>query len=213
MAKYRLKKDTPNFRAGELFTVHLKPDKIFPQDSDAIYDPHGDYYDSRGNINDFFDWFEKVEESVEWLHDGASYYQPAVSGLARKFVPSYNEYCGDDAYDEARRRIGICYKSRAACQRFIDFLTAVETVRHDEGFMKYNKICCEVWELRRVHLDVGGIITAHKVASEFLHDLGAFYFDTEEHAKASIKKHPKEWGTIMNYDWSKGEDEEDEDED
>lgn len=154
---------------------------------------------------------EKVDEGVEWLYDGIPYYEPAVSGIARKFVPSYDEYWGDDVHDEARRRIGICYKSRAACQRFIDFLTAVETVRHDEGFMKYNKTCCEVWELRRLHPDANGLFTAHKVESEFLHDLGAFYFDTEEHAKASVKKHPKEWGTIMNYDWSKGEDEEEDD--
>lgn len=144
---------------------------------------------------------EKVDE--QWLHDGASYYKPAVSGLARKFVPSYNEYCGDDAHDEARRRIGICYKTEEACQRFIDFLTSVEAVRHDEGFMKYNKTCCEVWELRRMYLDVNGRFTAHKVESEFLHHLGAFYFDTEEHAIASSKRHHSEWETILNYDWSR----------
>lgn len=154
---------------------------------------------------------EKVDEGVEWLYDGVPYYKPAVSGIARKFVPSYDEYRGDDVYDEARRRIGICYKSRAACQRFIDFLTAVETVRHDEGFMKYDKIQGEVWELRRAYLDSEEFFSACKIEYEGFHHLGAFYFDTEEHAIASSEKHHSEWETILNYDWSKGEDDNEED--
>lgn len=200
----RLKKDTPDHRAGEMFVL-MSNKGIY--EMDAGEDDPAVFYG--GDIKNFDEWFE--EESVEWLHDRVSYYEPAVSSLAKKFVPWHNRYWGN-AYDEAKRRIGFCYKTGEACRRFIDFLTAVETVRHDEGFMKYNKTCCEVWELRRMYLDVNGRFTAHKVESEFLHDLGAFYFDTEEHAKASIKKHPKEWGIIMNYDWSKGEDEEEDEE-
>ena len=177
-----------------------------------------------GIIHRFGETEEIKEYTAQWLIDngfaeevkerefpqyGDAYYFPRASFLSERFEPTPDEYC-DTVHDRIHRQIGLCYKTEKACQRFIDFLTAVETVRHDEGFMKYNKICCEVWELRRVYLDVDGRFTAHKVESEFLHDLGAFYFDTEEHAKASIKKHPKEWQTIMNYDWSKGEKEEDE---
>lgn len=146
---------------------------------------------------------EKVDE--QWLHDGASYYSPEVSGLAKKFAPSYNEYRGDDVHDEARRHIGICYKSREACQRFIDFLTAVEVVSHDEGFMKIS---------RRIGYATYGYAISHNDCNKNLvvdgldstNHAGQFYFDIYKHAKASLDKHPNEWRTILDYDWSKGED-------
>ena len=147
---------------------------------------------------------EKVEESVEWLHDGASYYQPAVNVLTKKFVPSYNEYWGD-APDEARRRAGICYKSRAACQRFIDFLTAVEVVSHDEGFMRKGDGGFG-WPVIEFTANNPGV----EDIAERQH-AGEFYFDTREHALNSAMNHTREWQTILNYDWSKGEEEEDED--
>ena len=144
---------------------------------------------------------EKVEEGVEWLHDGASYYQPAVSGLARKFVPSYNEYWGD-VYDEARRRIGICYKTEEACQRFIDFLTAVEVVSHDEGFMKTD-FQGSGYYMRLQYVDSDEVVFDRVAYVRTIRYAGEFFFDTEEHAKASLDKHRDEWKIIANYDWSR----------
>lgn len=147
---------------------------------------------------------EKVEEGAEWLHDGASYYQPAVNVLTKKFVPSYNEYWGD-APDEARRHIGICYKSRAACQRFIDFLTAIEVVSHDEGFMPNVPKRSSVWVISYNDAEViAPMATARGYA-------GSFRFYSYSQARDSLDKHPNEWQTILDYDWSKGEEEEDED--
>ena len=202
MTKYKLKKDTPIAKAGELFDIDPEGD-LLTKDDGACFSIY--------SIQDLDDWFEKVGESIEWLHDGASYYQPAVNVLTKKFVPSYNEYWGD-AHDEARRHIGICYKSREACQRFINFLTAVEVVSHDEGFMKQDKTYGKVWELRRAYLGSEKFFTARIFAVGF-HNPGAFYFDTEEHAIASGEKHHNEWQTILDYDWSKGEDDEEDNED
>ena len=63
--KYRLKKDTPNFEAGNIFVIHSDEDSIFPQASDFIYDPRGNYYDSVGNIKHFDEWFEDLG-SQKW---------------------------------------------------------------------------------------------------------------------------------------------------
>lgn len=145
---------------------------------------------------------EKVKE--EWPRYDDRYWYVLFDGFATR-----NDI-DDIFFLNNLKTIGNVFKTRVSAQRFINYLEAVETVRHDEGFMKYDKIQGEVWELRRAYLDSEELFTAHKVESEFLHHLGAFYFDTEEHAIASSKKHPKEWGTIMNYDWSKGEDKEDE---
>ena len=67
MTKYRLKKDTPNFEAGSIFVIHSDEGNIFPQASDFIYDPRGNYYDSVGNIKHFDEWFEEVKEEPKWV--------------------------------------------------------------------------------------------------------------------------------------------------
>ena len=111
----------------------------------------------------------------------------------------------NDELDEYRYSIGNVFKTMESARRFIDYLKAVETVRHDEGFMKYDKIQGEVWELRKAYLDDDRLFSACKIEYDGFHHLGAFYFDTEEHAIASSDKHPNKWQTILNYDWSKGE--------
>lgn len=191
MTKYRLKKDTPIAKAGELFDIDPEGN-LLTKDDGACF---GIY-----SIQDLDDWFEKVEESVEWPHDGASYYQPAVNILTKKFVSSYNEYWGD-AHDEARRHIGICYKTEEACQRFIDFLTAVEVVSHDDGFMKISRKVNYSPCGYGVYRGFGKSIIA-EVSDRTVY-AGEFYFDTYEHAKASVEAHQPEWQTVLNYDWSK----------
>lgn len=190
MTKYRLKKDTPFYKKGTEFCEDWFHKGVLLNDDCNVV----------ANLNELDnpdEWFEKVDESSDWLHDGASYYSPEVSGLAKKFVPSYNEYRGDDVHDEARRHIGICYKSREACQRFIDFLTAVEVVSHDDGFM------------RKSSGGFGWPVIEYTTNNPGVEDIaerqhaGEFYFDTREHALDSAVNHTGEWQTILNYDWSR----------
>lgn len=190
MTEYVLKKDTPFYKKGTEFCEDWFHKGVLLNDDCNVV----------ANLNELDnpdEWFEKVDESSDWLHDGASYYSPEVSGLAKKFVPSYNEYRGDDVHDEARRHIGICYKSREACQRFIDFLTAVEVVSHDDGFM------------RKSSGGFGWPVIEYTTNNPGVEDIaerqhaGEFYFDTREHALDSAVNHTGEWQTILNYDWSR----------
>lgn len=190
MTKYRLKKDTPFYKKGTEFCEDWFHKGVLLNDDCNVV----------ANLNELDnpdEWFEKVDESSDWLHNGASYYSPEVSGLAKKFMPSYNEYRDDDVHDEARRHIGICYKSREACQRFIDFLTAVEVVSHDDGFM------------RKSSGGFGWPVIEYTTNNPGVEDIaerqhaGEFYFDTREHALDSAVNHTGEWQTILNYDWSR----------
>lgn len=194
----RLKKDTPDHGAGELFVL-MSNNGIY--EIDAGEDDPAVFYG--GDIKNFDEWFDPVTD--KWPQKDDAFWSISADGTS--FLDSWHNY----TTDRKKMAIGNVFKTRVSAQRFINYLEAVETIRHDEGFMKYNKTCCEVWELRRMYLDVNGRFTAHKVESEFLHHLGAFYFDTEEHAIASGEKHPNEWKTILNYDWSKGEDDNEED--
>ena len=190
MTKYRLKKDTPFYKKGTEFCEDWFHRGVLLNDDCNVVA-------SLNELDNPDEWFEKVDESSDWLHNGASYFSPEVSCLAKKFVPWYNEYRDDDAHDEARRHIGICYKSREACQRFIDFLTAVEVISHDDGFM------CKSsggfgWPVIEYTTNNHGV----EDIAERQH-AGEFYFDTREHALDSAVNHTREWQTILNYDWSR----------
>lgn len=114
----------------------------------------------------------------------------------------------DEEDDEYRYSIGNVFKTIKAARRFIDYLKAVETVRHDEGFMKPSRKINYSPCGYGVYRGFGKSIIAE--VSDTTVSAGEFYFDTHEHAKASVEAHQPEWQTILNYDWSKGEEDEDE---
>ena len=140
-------------------------------------------------------WRPKIDDTYYYVRDTMSMFMRDEVGR--------ESWDDDDEDNEYRYSIGNVFKTIESARRFIDYLKAVETVRHDEGFMKYDKIQGEVWELRRAYLDSEEFFTARKIECGGLHHLGAFYFDTEEHAIASSEKHHSEWETILNYDWSR----------
>lgn len=137
---------------------------------------------------------EKVKE--QWPCYGDKYWYVVADG-----VPMSNRWEAS-SLDFAMKTVGNRFKTEESAQRFIDYLNAVETVRHDDGFMKIsrkNNCSPNGYGIFRYYLN-GSVI------SEEIDDAvkaGEFYFDTEEHAIASSKKHPNEWETILNYDWSK----------
>lgn len=110
----------------------------------------------------------------------------------------------DNLHDNGAMPIGNMFKTEKSAQRFVDYLKAVETVRRDEGFMKISrKINYDTYGYAISHSDWNKSLIAEKVES--INHAGQFYFDTSEHAKASVEEHRTEWKTILNYDWSKGE--------
>lgn len=195
----RLKKDTPDHRAGERFVL-MSNNGIY--EIDAGEDDPAVFYG--GDIKNFDEWFEEVSD--KWPHNGAAYYQPAIDPLGRKFEPVFNQYTGT-AHDEARKRIGFCYKSRKACQHFINFLEAIETISHDDGFMKPHKEGFGTPYGFGVAFDFDGHLAAENIDHRIV--AGEIYFDSEENAVESLKSHPDKWRIILNYNWSKGGDDED----
>lgn len=147
--------------------------------------------------NGFAEKVEKAKESGWKPKLGDIYYVAYPDGLIAS--------CTWDGctVDLNRFLNGAVFKTKEATRRWRDYLKAIATVSQDNGFMKYDKVQGEVWELRRAYLDSEELFTARRIEYEGFHHLGAFYFDTEEHAIASSEKHPNEWETILNYDWSK----------
>lgn len=129
-----------------------------------------------------------------WLYDSGEYY-------------TLGAYCtvsagwGRSEVDEFRKDCGLVFKTDELAQRFVDYLKAVETISHDEGFMVQYKTSDKTVYGFGICCDWNGIIRAERGDHQTV--AGEFYFDTEEHAKASVEAHQPEWQTILNYDWSK----------
>lgn len=100
--------------------------------------------------------------------------------------------------DEFRYSTGNCFKTEKAANRWRDYLKAVETVRHDEGFMEP---AAEYHHGHGIGINCYGEPYAEQMYTD--HYAGRFYFDSSEHAKASVVAHQSEWKTILDYDWSK----------
>ena len=103
----------------------------------------------------------------------------------------------NDELDEYRYSIGNCFKTSKAAERYCDYLKAVATVSHDEGFMRKSDggFGWPVIEFTTNNPGVDDIAERQHA--------GEFYFDTREHALNSAMNHTREWQTILNYDWSR----------
>lgn len=176
--KYRLKKDTPNFKAGNIFVIHSDEGSIFPQASDFIYDPRGNYYDSVGNIKHFDEWFEEVKESN----------------------PLFGELTHDDRKDRVAVNIWFRKDKGGGHPKkmvdFIQFMEAVNVVSQDDGFMTRS----EMGSGWAVCLNYDGGLDIEEIDDKLFN---SFYFEWDDDAKSSIAKHPNEWRLIINYKWGK----------
>lgn len=137
---------------------------------------------------------EKVEE--RWPILGDIYWCVLGDGTV-----ILNEWL-DSSFDNGAMPIGNVFKTEKLAQRFVDYLKAIETVRHDEGFMKISrKIDYNSYGYAISKSYWNKSLVAEVKDSEV--KAGEFYFDTAEHARDSLEAHRSEWKTIIDYDWSR----------
>lgn len=135
---------------------------------------------------------EKVKESGQWKPKfDEMYYCLNGNGIIM-----FETWCNDEL-DESRYSRGNCFKTKAAAERYRDYLEAVATVSQDDGFM------------RKSGGGFGWPVIEYTTNNPGVDDIagrqhaGEFYFDTREHALNSAMNHTREWQTIVNYDWSR----------
>lgn len=140
---------------------------------------------------------EEVKESGWWKpKHGEKYFYIGHDGVV------YPCTWKNDELDNGRLELGLIFKTEKAGVYCRDYLKAVETVRHDEGFMKTD-FQGSGYYMRLHFVDADEVIFDRVAYVRTLRYLGAFFFDTSEHAEASLEAHRSEWQTILNYDWSK----------
>ena len=187
MKRYKLKRDLPTFKAGDIFVLIDSGSLIHESDNVPAYS--WSTIDKFPNI--LADWFEEIKESTRW--------KPEMHQVYR-YINS-DGYIGgttwaDDYFDYGRFEIGNCFETEEEeAERVVEYLKALAVVRGDATtkFVKGKNNYYVSYNTAYNCLDVSD--NAYLIKNGIF---GLPYFDTEEDAKRSIELHKNEWLTIFN---------------
>ena len=193
--KFRLKNDTPDHRAGEIF---WRTDNWMICDDEDLEEGRAFKLD---NVDNFDEWFEPVTD--KWPQAGKHYYTVRSDGGVISL-----EWLGD-RFDEGSQAIGNVFKTEKSAHAYVDYLKAIATVRQDEGvidlqraFDRRESVSSDDFHIYTIAYSFYLKRLAIVGAANFM-SANTIWFDTEEHADASCKEHQDEWKIIANYDWSR----------
>ena len=187
MKRYKLKKDTPAFKAGTECYIE-EAGNMVPCRGISYTIVHKDQLEKNPNI--LTDWFEEVKEQTRWKpehkqgyhyvsSDGCIYYDSWANGLS---------------LDNGRFEIGNCFQTEEEAEQVVEYRKALATVRGDatkefvigerNWFVSYN-VTADYLDFGYDYSDIRNGV------------FGLPYFATEEDAQRSIELHRSEWLTIF----------------
>ena len=187
MKRYKLKKDTPAFKAGTECYIE-EAGNMVPCRGISYTIVHKDQLEKNPNI--LTDWFEEINEPTRWKPESnQEYYYLGNDGFVY-----YDTWANGSPVDNGRLEIGNCFQTEEEAKRVVEYLKALATVRGDatSEFVKYN-------DNRFIGYD-----PEHKSIDAFCNPytarngiFGLPYFATREDAQRSIEQHKSEWLTIF----------------
>ena len=196
MKKYKLLKDLPFAKAGEIFIRETdeKADIDYVEISKRVN--ADDYDETRFGLktnfflNNFNEWFEEVKE----------YYviNPVFGEVLKTKDNSYS-----DLQIRNMRDLGMLFDTWLEADRKLAYLKAKAIIKQDTKGFKPNwndtkqiKYSCSYDEDRFT-----GYGCVKPVIEKTSTKMGALiYFKSEEDIKKSLKKHPKEWKAYLTYE-------------
>ena len=186
MKRYKLKRDLPTFKAGEVF--YLSDTGNLLRESDNVPAYSWSTIDKFPNI--LTDWFEEIKESTRWKPEMEQrYYYVCSNGRVSEYV-----WLGSQRLDYGRVEIDNCFQTKEEAERVVEYLKALAVVRGDatKEFVKGKNNFYVVYDAAYNCLVV-------KDKSYYIENgiFGLPYFATIEDARRSIETHKKEWLTIF----------------
>ena len=133
MKRYKLKKDTPAFKAGTECYIE-EAGNMVPCRGISYTIVHKDQLEKNPNI--LTDGFEEIKESTRWKPElGYKYYLSDSNGSI------YDSVWSNDYIDRSRSEIGNCFESREEAEKAVEKLKAWKRLK-DSGlkFKDWNKI-------------------------------------------------------------------------
>ncbi len=191
MIKYRLKKNLPCAKAGEIFREDFDENNIvyLYQESYGIKQ----HKICLEDIDNFDEWFEEVEEPKQYFS----------INLLKATVEEIMDTHHSDWAIENMKNIGMLFESKSQAEKYLEYLKAKAIIKQDtKGFepnwndTKQIKYSCSYDEDRFT-----GYGCVKPVIEETSTKMGALiYFKSEEDIKESLKKHPEEWRKYLFYE-------------
>ena len=185
MKRYKLKRDLPTFKAGEIFYINEGGSLIRESDGVATYS--WITLDKFPNI--LTDWFEEINESTRWKPEARQdYYYVTSDGSVVK------DDWRDWSLDNGRFEISNCFQTEEEAERVVEYLKALAVVRGDttSKFTRDRNNFYVYYDIISNHLAVG--VSFYDLENGIF---GLPYFATTDDAKRSIKLHKNEWLTIF----------------
>ena len=186
MKRYKLKRDIPAFKAGEIFYLSDAGNLFREIDNVPAYS--WSTIDKFPNI--LTDWFEEIEEPTRWKPEKfQKYYYVGNYGSV------YNDnWANGSPIDNGRFNIGNCFQTEEEAERVKEYLKALAAVRGDatKEFVRDGNN----WY---VYYDTDSNSLESSISCSMLDNgiSGLPYFVTREDAKRSIKLQKNEWLTIF----------------
>ena len=183
MKTYKLLKDMPTVKAGTTFreiTREVDGSKILKE-----YKSSNKVSILISEINDFDEWFEKIEptDSIHWKPKiGDRYWS-----LGNTIV--YPQTWGDDEFDRDRYESGRVYKTKEECEKALDRELAEVRLRRTSNFKP------------DFENDNGGWVVYYdpkkkrlEVQEVYCLEYGEIVrYETEEDAEKSIRENERDW--------------------
>lgn len=197
MKRYKLKKDLPTFKAGDIFYLSdtgniFDRNFLHAKSSDIVYS----FKEIEKFPNILTEWFEEIKEPTRWKpemrHD---YYY--ISGVGHVYDDTW---ANGSPIDNGRFEIGNCFKTEEETEQVVEYLKALAVVRGDST-SKFIK-GCRNW---RVYYDsVYNYLAIESNLSDINNGVfGLPYFASEKDAQRSIELHRNEWLTIFGIEEEK----------
>ena len=186
MKRYKLLKDLPTFKAGEIF--YLSDAGNLFRESDNVPAYSWSTIDKFPNI--LADWFEEIKEPTRWKPEARQdYYCVTSDGSVVK--DDWSNWCLDDG----RFEIGNCFQTEEEAEKVVEYLKALAVVRGD-ATTKFTK-GKNNWSVSYSTLSNRLIVVTH-LSAIYYGVFGLPYFATKEDAERSIEQHKNEWLTIFD---------------
>lgn len=192
MKRYKLLKDLPTFKAGDLFYISEHGALVHDGGDVGVTAYARRTLDMFPNI--LTEWFEEVQEestnSVHWKPEkGDNYFY-----IVHSYNPLNNEVLVstwiDDGHDKTHYLLGNIYRSHEEAEKARNRELAEVRLRRTSNFEPdWSNNDQNKWTVYYNHNDKELLVEA----TAFLQYPSAIYFDTYDSIKKSIKNHKKEW--------------------
>ena len=186
MKRYKLKKDTPAFKAGAECYIE-EAGNMVPCHGISYTIVHKDQLEKSPNI--LTEWFEEIKESTRWKPEMCQEYY--CLGSNSSVIP--DDWCDLDI-DRNRFETGNCFQTEEEAEKVVEYLKALAVVRGDatKKFVKGERNWFVFYNVTADYLDFGYDYSDIRNGV-----FGLPLFATADDARRSIEKHKNEWLTIF----------------